>query len=163
MHAKLSPALPSKEQLCQRTCQSMRPVDFEELGLSSKSRCSEFLKKTNLHNPPPGTNIQTIKRWHWKYTKYTLYSIFSSPYLFLGAFLYCPIDRLALSCSFFKMNPRHRGGGAATWELLLWHSGSSRARCNSKRSSCKVEDRMAGRWQDGRFFQETAAVFRSLL
>lgn len=163
------PSITLKEQLCQRTCQSMRPVDFEELGLSSKGRCSVLLKK---REPPQSTSrnkhtnnqskgdIESIR---------SIYRICFFPSPFLGAFLYCTIYSLALSCVFFfEMNPRHRGGRTATWELVLWHSGSSRARCNSKRSSCRggrsqdgrLDDRMAG-WQETVFFQGWFAMLKA--
>ena len=128
------------------------------LGVTKKMRTSTIHLQEQTYK-------QTVKRWHWKYTKYTLlYTVYFLPHTFvLGAFLYCTIYSLALSCVFFfKMNPRHRGiGGAATWEPVLWHSGSSRARCNSKRSSCK-----GGRSQDGRltrniFFQGWFAMLKA--
>ena len=131
------PSITLKEQLCQRTCQSMRPVDFEELGLSSKGRCSVLLKKCE---PPQSTSRNKHTNNQSKGDIESILSIYFLPHtFFLGAYLYCTIYSLAPSCSFFKINPRHRGIGrtAATWELVLWHSGSSRARCNSKRSSCK--------------------------
>ncbi len=130
MHARLIQIVPSitlKKQLCERTCQSMRPVDFEELGLSSSK--GQVLGGTKRHEPAQKFHLQ---RRHWKLK---VYIFFLLP--FYTSFCVAAIYRLALIVVLL-IYPRHRGGGATTtWELVLWHSGSSRARCNSKRSSCK--------------------------
>lgn len=147
MHVKLSPALPSKNNYANAPVSQCVQWILKNLGFPQRAGARCYQKNTNLHNPPPEhTNnqskgdIESIPSIH--------YTVYFLPHTFvLGAFLVLHNLQLGTElCVFFKMNPRHRGiGGAATWELVLWHSGSSRARCNSKRSSCKG-GRLTG-WQ----------------
>lgn len=44
------------------------------LGVTKRTRTSTIYLQEQTYK-------QSVKRWHWKYTKYTLYSLFSSSYL----------------------------------------------------------------------------------
>jgi len=149
MHAKLFPSITLKEQLCQRTCQSMHPVDFEELGLSSKGRCSVLPKE---HEPPQSTSrnkhtnnqskgdIESILSIH--------YTVYFLPHTFvLGAFLVSHNLQLGTELFFFQNKSQAPwdwwGRNMGTGALAFWIFTGSLQQQKKLLQGWQV-DRMAG-------------------
>ena len=147
MHVKLSPALPSKNNYANAPVSQCVQWILKNLGFPQRAGARCYQKNTNLHNPPPEhTNnqskgdIESILSIH--------YTVYFLPHTFvLGAFLYCTIYSLALSCAFFSkwipgtvglVGPQHGNWCSGILDL---HGLVATAK--------EAPARVAG-WQDGR-------------